>query len=248
MTNHNQHPSPKSPLPETLDTFLDRHDLPKEQITSDKVANDVAINALVSRLSQEEARAERAGIDFKTSCLNETGFNEFLRQRDNLGRRAGDVLPNGTLVLAVDMDKLKETNDTFGHGTGNIAIKAVADGIKAALRDGDVVARIGGDEFVAVVDIYADDPDEVQERILAKAQESLAHLDVELPGSTFEVVDNGHGPYVSGPTGKKKLDISASVGGQYIDGVAGSAKIRQAVDEADAKMYERKRAAGVARS
>ncbi len=245
MTNHNQHQSPRPPLPETLDTFLDRHDLPKEQITLDKVANDVAINALVSRLSQEESRAERAGIDFKTGCLNETGFNEFLSQRDKLGRRSSDVLPNGTLVLVVDMDKLKEVNDSLGHGTGNKAIKTVADGIKASLREGDVVARIGGDEFVAVVDIYASNPGEIQEQILAKVQGALAHLGVEV--SNKALIVRGNSPYVDGALHGNTLKISASVGGKYIRGFGSSERVREAIEEADAKMYERKRAAGVAR-
>ena len=220
MKNHN-HASPLPPRPETLDAFLDRHDLPKEDITKDKVVSDVAINALVSRLSREEARAERLGIDFQTGSLNRSGFDEFLARRDNLGRRSTDILPEGTLTLVIDLNNLKKINDSLGHGAGNKAIAAVANAIKASLREGDTLARIGGDEFVAVVDLYTVEADEVQRQLTEKTQENLDGIDVDLGGET--------------------ISVSASVGGQYHKGLASRQDIETAIEGADAVMYENKR-------
>ncbi len=220
MKNHN-HASPLPPRPETLDTFLERHDLPKEHITKDKVINDIAIKALVGRLAREEARAERAGIDFKTGCLNSTGWEEFLEHRDNLGRRSTDILPDGTLVLLIDVNNLHDFNEDFGHNNGDKGIAEVARGIRASLREGDIVARIGGDEFIAVVDLYTTEAQEVQQQITTKVKEKLASINLELPNET--------------------TTISASVGGQYHKGLAYRQDIEAAKEEADAAMYEHKR-------
>ncbi|MBR6483384.1 MAG: GGDEF domain-containing protein [Clostridiales bacterium] len=54
-------------------------------------------------------------------------------------------------IVSIDMDGLKEINDSFGHNKGDEAIKETAACIKRSLKDGEFVARMGGDEFVAVL-------------------------------------------------------------------------------------------------
>lgn len=54
-------------------------------------------------------------------------------------------------VLVVDIDRFKAINDDAGHSTGDEALRTVADALLAAVRRGDLVARVGGDEFVAVL-------------------------------------------------------------------------------------------------
>ncbi|MGN1417550.1 MAG: GGDEF domain-containing protein, partial [Oscillospiraceae bacterium] len=54
----------------------------------------------------------------------------------------------GVLIFG-DLDNLKKINDTFGHDEGDYAIRTAAAYLKKALRDSDIVARIGGDEFAA---------------------------------------------------------------------------------------------------
>ncbi len=56
-------------------------------------------------------------------------------------------LCKGGAVLLVDVDRFKRINDTFGHETGDHCLKAVADHLHAITRSGDLVARIGGEEF-----------------------------------------------------------------------------------------------------
>jgi diguanylate cyclase (GGDEF)-like protein len=53
-------------------------------------------------------------------------------------------------MLYADMDKLKEINDTFGHQAGDLAIKDTANIFRATYRESDIIARIGGDEFVVI--------------------------------------------------------------------------------------------------
>ena len=59
---------------------------------------------------------------------------------------------NGELVAAyIDVDGLKATNDTTGHAAGDTLLVAVADSLRLCLRSYDVIARVGGDEFVCVL-------------------------------------------------------------------------------------------------
>ncbi|MEU1673821.1 GGDEF domain-containing protein [Streptomyces roseifaciens] len=69
-------------------------------------------------------------------------------------RRAARAVARGShVVLLVDLDGFKKLNDTFGHAAGDEAIRSTATSLNDALvhRRGSVVARIGGDEFAAVV-------------------------------------------------------------------------------------------------
>ena len=57
---------------------------------------------------------------------------------------------SGFFVLCIDIDKFKECNDRIGHRGGDAALREIAGRLRSALRAGDVLARVGGDEFVVV--------------------------------------------------------------------------------------------------
>src|SRR3546814_6529033 len=54
-------------------------------------------------------------------------------------------------VLFVDMDHFKAINDKYGHACGDHCLRMVAQGLRAALGDGDLLGRYGGEEFIAVL-------------------------------------------------------------------------------------------------
>jgi len=89
---------------------------------------------------------ESAMHDALTGALNRRGLNEWFEKR----RRSG--CGNGFVLACVDLDHFKELNDTWGHHQGDEALTELTRGLQSALRSTDVVARIGGDEFVFIID------------------------------------------------------------------------------------------------
>jgi diguanylate cyclase (GGDEF)-like protein len=106
-------------------------------------------------------------------------------------RRSGDALA----VLMIDIDKFKGLNDTYGHPVGDVVLKSVAGAITAAVREQDVPARIGGEEFAVL--LRNPGPavaQEVGERVRQAVRE-LDLGDLGVPGVSVSVgVANAVGP------------------------------------------------------
>jgi diguanylate cyclase (GGDEF)-like protein len=90
---------------------------------------------------------EEAVIDELTGLLNRRGWREAAEPA--LARAGREGAAAGLLLL--DLDNLKEINDSRGHDEGDRVLHETAERLRAALRAGDVVARLGGDEFVALL-------------------------------------------------------------------------------------------------
>jgi len=80
-----------------------------------------------------------------------------------------------TAVAYIDLDGFKEVNDTYGHAAGDILLATVAQRMQQALREGDTLARMGGDEFVALlIDLGSGgDCETILERLLQAAAEPV---------------------------------------------------------------------------
>jgi GGDEF domain-containing protein len=87
-----------------------------------------------------EKRKDEANRDSLTGLLNRRGFQVAL---DKTAEIAG--------VIVLDIDNFKQINDTFGHNRGDEAIRMIADILYSSVREQDIVARVGGDEFVIVL-------------------------------------------------------------------------------------------------
>jgi diguanylate cyclase (GGDEF)-like protein len=101
--------------------------------------------ALARAYSHRDAEA-RASTDALTGLPNRRYFDEFVGLLAHR-RRAGD----GVGILMVDIDRFKALNDTHGHATGDAVLRAVGGAIVSAVRDDDVPARFGGEEFVVLL-------------------------------------------------------------------------------------------------
>ncbi|PYC71083.1 GGDEF domain-containing protein [Micromonospora arborensis] len=69
------------------------------------------------------------------------------------GQRIAAATPGRTALLAIDVDGFKTVNDTYGHQAGDQVLVGLARALEGALRHGDELYRIGGDEFVAVIEV-----------------------------------------------------------------------------------------------
>ena len=95
--------------------------------------------------AQEELRALSL-IDELTGLYNRRGFLTLARQQ----LKMADRMHRGLFLLFADLDDLKNINDEYGHPEGDQALKDVAGILKDTFREPDILARIGGDEFVVL--------------------------------------------------------------------------------------------------
>lgn len=105
-----------------------------------------AVNAQLRE--NEQALAKVARQDPLTGLGNRMMLENELDAAVERARRAG----SGVAVLLIDLDGFKPVNDTYGHALGDVVLKEVAERLKASVRKSDSVVRIGGDEFVVVVE------------------------------------------------------------------------------------------------
>jgi len=90
---------------------------------------------------------ELAMIDPLTGVYNRHFFNEMFEREEERIRRYNQTV----CVLMMDVDGLKYINDTYGHLAGDKVLKTIADILKSAIRESDILARFGGDEFILLM-------------------------------------------------------------------------------------------------
>ena len=93
---------------------------------------------------REELR-RRATIDELTGCCNRATIISALEEHIASGQRSAE-----RAVLFIDLDGFKQVNDQHGHAVGDELLRCVADRLRSAVRDEDLVGRIGGDEFLVL--------------------------------------------------------------------------------------------------
>jgi diguanylate cyclase (GGDEF)-like protein len=103
-------------------------------------------SAALARTVTHRAAEAAATTDALTGLPNRRYFEEYVELLGK-GRRADDAIG----ILMVDVDRFKLLNDRHGHATGDVVLRAVARTIAAAVRDQDVPARFGGEEFVVLL-------------------------------------------------------------------------------------------------
>lgn len=111
--------------------------------------------------SEEQIRY-RANFDSLTHLPNRLNFVEHLSEAISRSHRD----PGQIALLFIDLDRFKTINDTLGHDFGDELIKQVAARIREAIRETDVVSRLGGDEFTVLLTNMTD---EIHASIIAKS-------------------------------------------------------------------------------
>jgi diguanylate cyclase (GGDEF)-like protein/PAS domain S-box-containing protein len=106
-----------------------------------------AIRDITERKRSEALLQDLADRDGLTALLNRRKFEEHLAQEVALVDRYGGE----AAMLLIDIDSLKDLNDTLGHACGDEMIRSVAAVVTSRMRQTDVVARVGGDEFAVLL-------------------------------------------------------------------------------------------------
>ncbi len=106
-----------------------------------------ALRYAVERQRVQLEVANLSLIDDLTGLYNRKGFFALAKHREKLARRTGEPF----LVAFIDLDGLKQINDTYGHQEGNRALVDATNTLKDSFRQSDILARLGGDEFAAFV-------------------------------------------------------------------------------------------------
>lgn len=106
------------------------------------------INTLIEEASNSvDAHEARSLTDALTGLLNRRGFDLQLHARTAYSRTHTVPL----CLIMLDIDHFKSVNDTFGHPSGDMVLRQLAGVLQLHLRPDDVVARLGGEEFVALL-------------------------------------------------------------------------------------------------
>ena len=147
--------------------------------------------------------------DALTKLYNRNYFEEEMKRLDR--RRSGAVA-----LVVFDLDGLKMVNDTLGHEQGDRMLVVAAQSLRSAFRDGDVVARIGGDEFAALLE-------DASEELLGQIRERIRQ--------STELANRQQPDEVA-------LPISLSMG--YALSVGSGTPMRELFRQADNSMYREK--------
>ena len=111
--------------------------------------------------AQEELRALTL-VDELTGLYNRRGFLMLAEQHMRLIKRGGPV----SILVSIDLDGFKGVNDVYGHAEGDVALRRVANVLRIAFRDSDIIARFGGDEFVVLALDCGEMRDTLIERVM----------------------------------------------------------------------------------
>ncbi|MEH2098202.1 MAG: diguanylate cyclase [Nostoc sp.] len=165
------------------------------------------------RLKAEAEVRQLSLTDELTGLYNRRGFFWLANHQFKIARRTQVFC----CLLFVDLDDLKQINDSLGHEIGDRAIVDTAQLLKQSFRESDIVARIGGDEFVIFISVCSpDNTDEFRPRL----QENIERFNQE----------HNYSYQLSISVGATQCALNENV------------SLEQLLEEADKLMYEHKRA------
>jgi diguanylate cyclase (GGDEF)-like protein/PAS domain S-box-containing protein len=184
-------------------------------VVRDEQEGPLYVISQVQDISERKELAERLEYlvdhDFLTALFNRRRFEQELAQEVQRASRYG----HSGAVLLIDLDHFKDVNDAFGHKAGDDLLKGVAATLKQRVRQTDVLARVGGDEFAVLLP----QTDAEQAEIVADGIVKTLHQHVVMLGD-------------------QSIRATASVGLVLFDGLSEA----ELLAYADLAMYEAKAA------
>jgi len=151
-----------------------------KNLLDDPAVGGVVVNYrdVTARKSLEDELKRQAFHDSLTGLANRALFADRLQHAISRAER----MPTTLAVLFVDLDDFKTVNDSLGHSEGDLLLIAVAERLRAGVRAGDTIARMGGDEFAILVEDPTDGetPVDVARRLLTQLEPPFVHGGKEL--------------------------------------------------------------------
>jgi len=184
-------------------------------VTLDKNGNTLGGVVMFQNITQRKENEQKlhylANYDSLTELANRACFHDSLEKIIVRTQRSNASLA----VLFIDLDHFKFVNDQYGHDIGDILLQYVSTMLRKSVREGDLIARMGGDEFAIILyDIVdANGMANVAQKILNKVDEPI-----DIQGT--------------------KLNVSVSIGIAYYEG--GTMTMEELLKSADTAMYSAK--------
>jgi diguanylate cyclase (GGDEF)-like protein len=182
---------------------------------SDFIRKPFSMKELIARIEHAKMHEKLYTISLRddlTGLYNRRGFFTLAEHLLKLAKRQQE----GLFILYADLDDLKEINDTLGHQKGDWALIETANMLKENFRDSDIIARIGGDEFVVMpIGTTGDNVELIVSRL---------HKAVEMDNAKC----------------KRDYELAISAGVVYFDPWS-PCTIDELLSQADKSMYEQKR-------
>ncbi|MBI2565970.1 MAG: diguanylate cyclase [Candidatus Schekmanbacteria bacterium] len=201
----------------------------REELTA-RIDAALRMRRLTTQLKSANRKLSEISVrDELTGLHNYRYFRQRLREEHGRAGRAGATLA----CLMIDLDNLKQINDRYGHVAGNRVLEAVGDTLRQQVRQSDVVARYGGDEFVVLLAVAdAATAVELGNRIV----ELFRRIEVAADGTG----DSEDAAATTAPGGADTIRATASVGVAVVTGTALPQDPEDLVRMADEAVYRAK--------
>ena len=167
------------PFAPVFSPFLKLEGLFAASIIVSSVISILAANLITSRVVNP--LEDVAQKDALTGLANRRLFESNLKNAEQNQKALG----TGFAVMLMDLNKFKHVNDTYGHESGDLVLKAVAQRVRKLMRAPDTLARLGGDEFAVL--LHTNDP----QRVTALAQAIVEVVGQPIQLTSGEMVQVG---------------------------------------------------------
>lgn len=135
----------------------------------------IAVGAAITRRRLQRQLTDAQVAAARLEIIEQQAYTDSmtgLLNRRGLAKAIAALPPGNRSIVVLDCDHLKDVNDSFGHAVGDEYIIAIAKRLQNALSSRDPIGRWGGDEFIAILGVSADEARSVVERMMSRISDA----------------------------------------------------------------------------